>query len=100
MVRKRHTPAKGNGTKLRGRPPMRPKTALAKWIQTKGLSVTDFATTLAGIAAGLAQARPELGIRASDAPVPKTLLDAVNARHWPKATLVLLTRLATGGDVC
>lgn len=88
-----------SGRKLRGRPLQEQRTALAIWINRRGISVTDFAARLAETATRLAATRPELGIRPEDAPRPKTLLDAVNARHWPHAILILLTRLATNGQV-
>ena len=56
------------------------------------MTVTSFAEKMADIA-------PKLGLKADDAPRAKTLLDAVNGRHWPSAVTMLLVRYATDGDV-
>lgn len=76
----------------RGRPPNEPRTELGKWIQSHGITTVDFALRLKEIA-------PLVGLQETDAPQPKTLLDAVNGRHWPHAKVILLVRHATGGDV-
>lgn len=78
--------------KLRGRPPLKPRTTLARWIQDHGQTVAGFALALRGIA-------PKVGLTEDDAPQAKTLLDAVNARHWPHPRTILLVRHATNGDV-
>lgn len=56
------------------------------------MTVTDFAGKLREIA-------PKCGLDKDDAPQPKTLLDAVNGRHWPHLRTVLLVEHATDGDV-
>lgn len=40
-----------------------------------------------------------VGLRASDVPQVKAVLDATNARHWPALKTVLLVNQATNGDV-
>lgn len=77
---------------LRGRPPLPPRTTLARWIQDRSVTVTEFAARLAEIA-------PKVGLSADDAPKTKTLLDAVNARHWPHPKTILLVRMVTDGAV-
>lgn len=76
----------------RGRPPLAPRTTLAKWLQDRNRTTVEFAGFLAEIA-------PKVGLTPEDAPQPKTLLDAVNGRHWPSLPTVLLVRHATDGDV-
>lgn len=77
---------------IRGRPPLPPRTTLAKWIRAQGMTVASFATKLAETA-------PKVGLPASAAPKAKTLLDAVNGRHWPSAPTMLIIRYVTDGDV-
>lgn len=78
--------------KLRGRPPLKPRTTLARWIQDRNRTVTDFAVELRALA-------PKVGLSELDCPQTKTLTDAVNARHWPHPKTILLVRLATDGAV-
>lgn len=76
----------------RGRPPLTPRTCLGRWIQDRNLTVTDFAVTLRDLA-------PAVGLDPDAAPAAKTLLDAVNGRHWPHLRTVLLVRHATAGAI-
>ncbi len=76
----------------RGRPPMEPRTTLARWIRDRGITVVEFA-------AQLAAAAPSVGLPVSAAPQTKALLDSVNALHWPHPVTMFLVRHATGGDV-
>lgn len=100
MARKRRRPTatggevkpQTNGGKLRGRPPGDPKTALARWIQGQGITVTDFATRLHAAAA-------ELEMPDDLVPETKTLRDIVNRRHRPSLETTKLVRQATGGAV-
>jgi hypothetical protein len=78
--------------KLRGRPPLKPRTTLARWIQDRNRTVTDFAAELRELA-------PKVGLSEDDCPQTKTLTDAVNARHWPHPKTILLVRMATDGAV-
>ena len=71
---------------------MPPKTTLAKWIRAQGMTVQSFADKMAEMA-------PKVGLSADAAPKAKTLLDAVNARHWPSAPTMLIVRYVTNGDV-
>lgn len=83
----------GDATAVRrGRPPGEPKTALARWIQHQGITVTDFATELRKVAA-------RVGISAELVPETKTLRDIVNMRHRASLETVVLVRHATGGAV-
>lgn len=81
-----------SGKPRRGRPPMDPRTALARWIRDSGVTVVEFSTTLAKIATSL-------GIPPEAVPQTKALLDAVNALHWPHPVTMFLVRHATNGDV-
>lgn len=56
------------------------------------MTVVQFSTMLSDEA-------PRAGLRGDQAPKTKTLLDAVNARHWPSLITVELTRRVTGGAV-
>jgi hypothetical protein len=101
MARKRKAPTKATASrrgvgqekpKLRGRPPLAPRTALAQWIQDRNMTVVQFS-------AMLSEEAPRAGLRPDQAPKTKTLLDAVNARHWPSLITVELTRRVTKGAV-
>lgn len=92
MARKQKPKIQAPAPKLRGRPPLPPRTTLARWIQDHGKTVAGFAVELRTVA-------PSVGLAEDDAPMAKTLLDAVNARHWPSPRTILLVRHATGGDV-
>jgi hypothetical protein len=56
------------------------------------MTVVDFANKMGEVA-------PKLGLPVEASPRPKTLLDAVNGRHWPSLVTVLIARYATDGDV-
>lgn len=79
-------------TKKRGRPPLPPRTALARWIRARGWTVSELADKLREIA-------PSAGVDAAFAPPAKTLLDAVNGRHCPQVPVMLLIKHVTAGDV-
>lgn len=89
--------------KLRGRPPLAPKTALARWIQSQGLTATDFVRDLQELAPSVErQIRlqyPEFKLTADDIPTPKNLLDAANGRHRPRLLTVLLVAVRTEGEI-
>lgn len=55
--------------------------------------------TVAGFAVKMAEIAPSVGLPTAAAPKAKTLLDAVNGRHWPSAATMLIIRHATNGDV-
>lgn len=76
----------------RGRPPMDPRTTLARWIRDQNITVVEFATRLAEIA-------PKIGMPLTAVPQMRTLLDSVNALHWPHPVTMFLVRHATNGDV-
>lgn len=76
----------------RGRPPLAPRTQLARWIQDHGKTVVGFSDELRAIAV-------KLGFEERDVPATKTLLDAVNGRHWPHPKTILFVKYATDGDV-
>lgn len=80
------------GVPIRGRPPGEPKTALARWIQQHGITVTDFAAELRSVA-------KRVGIGPESVPETKTLRDIVNLRHRASLECVKLVRHATGGEV-
>jgi hypothetical protein len=92
MARKRSAPRVPKPAAIRGRPPLPPRTTLARWIRAQGLTVASFADKMAEMA-------PSIGLPTTAAPKAKTLLDAVNARHWPSATTMFLIRHVTDGDV-
>ncbi len=81
-------PARG----VRGRPPLQPRTALARWIQDRRQTVAGFAERLRDVA-------PLVGLDPDCAPPAKTLLDSVNGRHWPHPRTILLVKYATDGAV-
>lgn len=56
------------------------------------MTVADFAALLVDVA-------PKVGLTEEDAPKTKTLLDAVNARHWPHPKTILMVRHVTNGEV-
>lgn len=89
--------------KLRGRPPMAPRTALAGWIQAEGITATDFIRRLHALApvveAAIRKQYPAFRISSSDIPTPKNLLDAANGRHRPRLLTVVLVTAGTGGKV-
>lgn len=76
----------------RGRPPLPPRTTLAKWIRARDMRVSD-------LAAQMLKQADALGLDRSLVPPPKTLLDAVNARHKPSAPVMYLIRAVTDGEV-
>ena len=55
--------------------------------------------TVVEFASKLADEAPKAGLARDLAPKTKTLLDAVNARHWPSLVTVLLTKRVTEGEV-
>ena len=76
----------------RGRPPMKPRTTLARWIRDRGITVVDFSASLERTAGSC-------GLPLTSVPQTKTLLDSVNGLHWPHPVTMFLVRHATGGDV-
>jgi hypothetical protein len=56
------------------------------------MTAVDFAEKLAVVA-------PNLGLPVEASPKTKTLLDAMNGRHWPSLVTVLIVRYATNGGV-
>ena len=61
-------------------------------MRAHGITAVDFAAKLRELA-------PKLGLPVESAPAPKTLLDAMNGRHWPSLVTVYLAKYATDGDV-
>lgn len=75
-----------------GRPPLPPRTELARWIRARGWTVAELAAKLREVAT-------RAGVHPDFAPPPKTLLDAVNGRHCPQVPVMLLIKHVTGGDI-
>lgn len=72
----------------RGRPPLPPRTKFARVIRDLGKTVKSVADEMPGWAV-------KVGLKKSAAPQAKTLLDAVNGRHWPSAPVMLIIREMT-----
>lgn len=86
------TPATAQPTRRRGRPPLAPRTELARWLQARDKTVVDFAAEL------LVHARRH-GLPEAAAPTSKALRESINAAHWPHPITIWLVSLATGGRV-
>lgn len=99
MARKRPAKPTTEPPAARGRPPLPPRTTLARWIRTHGLTVQSFAEAMVAAAAKVRMPDGKVGLPKSAAPQAKTLLDAVNARHWPSPPTMLLVRHLTKGEV-
>lgn len=76
----------------RGRPPLPPKTQCARWLRENGYTVQS-------LAAAMIEVAPKLKLPKRAAPQPKTLLDAVNGRHWPSLPTVLMIREISKGAI-
>lgn len=76
----------------RGRPPMEPRTELARWLRTADQTVVAFAAELAR------QAKLH-GLPEAAAPTSKALRESVNGAHWPHPVTIWLVSLATNGRV-
>lgn len=76
----------------RGRPPLPPRTALARWLRARDQTVVDFAAVLAVHA-------KKHGLPEAAAPTSKALRESINAAHWPHPITIWLVSLATGGCV-
>lgn len=87
MVRK-STPPKDTEAPARGRPPLPPRTRFARVLREQGRTVKSVAEELPAWAV-------KVGLPKKAAPQAKTLLDAVNGRHWPSAPLMLMVRALT-----
>ncbi len=83
-----HVQTKGR----RGRPPLPPRTALARWLQARDQTVVDFAAELAVHA-------KRLGLPEAAAPTSKALRESINAAHWPHPITIWLVSIATAGNV-
>lgn len=94
MGRKRPAPRPvATTTARKGRPQAPPRTTLARWIQDHGMTYVEFTALLRTTASQVD------GMTRSDAPAVKTLQDVISGRHWPHCRILLLVRLATGGEV-
>lgn len=76
----------------RGRPPLPPRTQLARWIRDKDWSIATLADRLRELA-------PKCGVDPDLMPPPKTLLDAVNGRHAPPIHVMLVVKYLTHDQV-
>lgn len=76
----------------RGRPPLAPRTELARWLRARDQTVVDFAAEL------VIHAKKH-GLPEEAAPTSKALRESINAAHWPHPITIWLVSLATRGHV-
>lgn len=92
MAGKRSARPKDTSAPIRGRPPMPPQTAFARWLRERGRTAKWAADEMIALA-------KQLGLPRGSAPKVKTLLDSVNGKHRPPLETVLMVRYLTDGAV-
>lgn len=92
MGRARTKPRNVRPLRPRGRPPLPPRTQLAKWMRSREMTTAELHGQLVDLA-------PTIGVPDACVPGVKTLQDTINARHWPSAPTMLLVRHATSGAI-
>ena len=85
-------PEPANGTPVRGRPPLPPRTEFGRWLRDNGVTVKGASEQMVPIA-------KRLGMPRRSVPKPKTLLDQVNGRHRASLETVVLVRELTKGEI-